>query len=288
MLPIIALQAVLLVPACACWKRRTGRRQLSSTTWDEDENSPLVKKDSARYSPPGKEDVAAATGSSLREIVADPNFWILSIVIMFGTGASLTFINNLAQHIKSLASSPGNSVPSDIANVHVVTLSVANCYGRIFWGYCSDTFPSVSRCGWLTIVSGSTAGAMLAASLAGNVSLMYMVTSWSGFSYGGYWALLPGILADFYGTKWFAATYSLVSLAPALGGYLFSVELAGSLYDYHKDDNQPECYGIECYELTYQILCVACCLGTFGGMLLSWRTRALTAKSDTGSSNTDQ
>ena len=62
MLPIIALQAVLLVPACACWKRRTGRRQLSSTTWDEDENSPLVKKDSARYSPPGKEDVAAATG----------------------------------------------------------------------------------------------------------------------------------------------------------------------------------------------------------------------------------
>ena len=52
--------------------------------------------------------------------------------------------------------------------------------------------------------------------------------------------------------------------------------------------NQPECYGIECYELTYQILCVACCLGTFGGMLLSWRTRALTAKSDTGSSNTDQ
>ena len=43
----------------------------------------------------------------------------------FGTGASLTFINNLAQHIKSLASSPGNPVPSDIANVHVVTLSVA-------------------------------------------------------------------------------------------------------------------------------------------------------------------
>ena len=33
-----------------------------------------------------------------------------------------------------------------------------------------------------------------------------------------------------YGTKWFAATYSLIALCPALGSFIFSGKMATELY----------------------------------------------------------
>jgi hypothetical protein len=66
---------------------------------------------------------------------------------------------------------------------------------------------------------------------------------WVGFSYGGYWAVMPGILAEQWGTRWFAVAYSVVSLFPALGGFLFSVELTGKLYEANMDEGASSCYG---------------------------------------------
>ena len=227
---------------------------------DDDESSPLVKQDSVHYKP--EPDAVVATGSSIKEICKDSNFWLLSFVVMCGTGAGLTFINNLGQQVKALAGTNPASrpVPSDAAAVHVVVLSVANCLGRIVWGYCSDRFPKISRNGWLTIVTACTTIAMLFSSLANTSNLMYGVTAFAGFCYGGYWALMPSILADIWGTKWFAAMYSMVSLFPALGGYVFSVEMAGTIYDskINREAGDTECFGIECYELTYQLLAAFC------------------------------
>lgn len=288
MIPLLLLQAVVIIPACRKGGTTPHGKRLESTSAvvaHVDASAPLIKKDSVHYK--RQPDKVVATGASIKEICSDFNFWLLSFVVMCGTGAGLTFINNLGQQVKSLAgTSPENRpVASDAAAVHVVVLSVANCLGRIVWGYCSDRFPRVTRIGWLTIVTALTTVAMLLSSLAPSAASMYGVTSFAGFCYGGYWALMPSILADIWGTKWFAAMYSMVSLFPALGGYIFSVEMAGTLYDSKIDRaaGETECYGIQCYELTFQLLAAINAVGTMGGVVLWWRTKTLAATKSTGS-----
>lgn len=288
MIPLLLLQAVVIIPACRKGSTTPHGKRLESTSAvvaHVDASAPLIKKDSVHYK--RQPDKVVATGASIKEICSDFNFWLLSFVVMCGTGAGLTFINNLGQQVKSLAgTSPENRpVASDAAAVHVVVLSVANCLGRIVWGYCSDRFPRVTRIGWLTTVTALTTVAMLLSSLAPSAASMYGVTSFAGFCYGGYWALMPSILADIWGTKWFAAMYSMVSLFPALGGYIFSVEMAGTLYDSKIDRaaGETECYGIQCYELTFQLLAAINAVGTMGGVVLWWRTKTLAATKNTGS-----
>lgn len=76
--------------------------------------------------------------------------------------------------------------------------------------YCSDRFSHINRCGWLTIISASTAAAMFVCAFS-DINVLILGSLWMGFSYGGYWAVMPGILAELYGTKWFAVAYSVVS-----------------------------------------------------------------------------
>jgi hypothetical protein len=61
----------------------------------------------------------------------DANFWLLSCVTMFGTGAGLTVINNIAQQVKAVRDREGGGD----ASLYIVLISVANCGGRLFWGY---------------------------------------------------------------------------------------------------------------------------------------------------------
>lgn len=41
-----------------------------------------------------------------------------------------------------------------------------------------------------------------------------------------------------YGTRWFAATYSLIALCPALGSYIFSGTMAARLYEIETDSGE--------------------------------------------------
>lgn len=234
---------------------------------------------------PADADAIVATGSSLVDIMKDLNFWLLSFMVMCGTGAGLTFINNLGQQVKALAgTNPADRpVAGDVAALHVVILSIANCFGRIVWGFCSDRFPRVTRVGWMTMATAATAASMLFCSFATNVNVMYAVTCCIGFCYGGYWALIAPILSDMWGTKWFAVIYSVIALFPAFGGYIFSTEMAGAFYQAQVVDGESDCYGVECYELTYQLLGAINALGMCVGALLWWRTKTKFVSEDTGS-----
>ena len=74
-----------------------------------------------------------------------------------------------------------------------------------------------------------------------------------------------------------------MSLAPALGSYLFSVELTGVLYDQQAENGV--CMGVNCYFLAYMILGGLCALGTLVCAWLAIRMRARLAAAIEGSSN---
>ena len=70
-------------------------------------------------------DDIVATGSSLTEIMKDVNFWLLSFMVMCGTGAGLTFINNLGQQVKALA---GALEIKDAKRRNNTTIQQYNCH----------------------------------------------------------------------------------------------------------------------------------------------------------------
>jgi len=261
MAPLLLMQMVMLVPAFF------DRQEV-----DPGETKPLLEE-TANGVVEGEgeaDDVPVVDGASLMEIAKDGNFWLLSFVTMFGTGAGLTVINNIAQQVKAAR---GRGAEGS-ANLYIVLISVANCGGRLFWGFCTDRFPQINRAGWLSIVSASTACAMFVSAYA-DIDALVLACLWMGLSYGGYWAVMPGILAELYGTKWFAVAYSVVSLFPALGSFLLSATLTGGLYDENTDPGDQDCYGQKCFRDAYLVIAFLCVLGTLLGLLLTYRTRTI-------------
>lgn len=202
MVPLLMMQGILLLPA-----RDVARSREDGTS---DVTKPLLGDsdaavDSSTSDGTADDNAPVVSGASLMDMAKDANFWLLSCVTMFGTGAGLTVINNIAQQVKAVR---GRDASGD-ANLYIVLISVANCGGRLFWGFCSDRYTSITRCGWLTIISASTCAAMFIAAFS-DIGVLVLACLWMGLSYGGYWAVMPGILAELYGTRWFAVAYSVV------------------------------------------------------------------------------
>jgi len=93
--------------------------------------------------------------------------------------------------------------------------------------------------------------------------------------------LVPGILAELFGTTNFAVCYTVIGMATPVGSYLFSAQLTAALYDDElkrgggADGQGDTCYGVACYQTAYSILAVfnACAALVCGW--LAWRTRAI-------------
>ena len=89
LVPLVLSQGVLLVPAFRKANRPgggggkgKGKGKGKGSTTADSEAAPLLKGED--------DDKVVAAGSSLLEIVTDLNFWILTVVMLFGTGAGLT------------------------------------------------------------------------------------------------------------------------------------------------------------------------------------------------------
>lgn len=109
-----------------------------------------------------------------------------------------------------------------------------------------------------------------------DLNLLYLGTMMTGFAYGGFWSLGPPLIADRFGMKAFAATYSLTSLWTAGASYLLSATMASMIYQSHIPSSAPDqvdCLaGAACYRDTFVIL--ACLCGACGLMGI-WLTRRM-------------
>jgi hypothetical protein len=113
MLPIIMLQIILALPA---WREpdnlpSAGKKGGSKedpgydSSYEIGPSSPLLGEDPMKKSAVVDEskesgsNAVVSSGSSLKEIFTDINFWILCIIQCCGTGAGLAVINNIAQQV---------------------------------------------------------------------------------------------------------------------------------------------------------------------------------------------
>jgi hypothetical protein len=225
---------------------------------------------SASSSAAGASAAARLPGSTLVEGAFSLDFLLLCIILFCGTGAGLTVINNLGSIAKALGA--GN----DGQDVYVTVLSISNCLGRATFGFLSDALAHrLSRPGWFTVIVVLMGIAQTVLVFA-DLSVLYAGVALAGFAYGGFWSVCPALVADRFGTKAFAATYSLSSFWTAIASYTMSATMASEIYQSHVPAGQTDCdAGQACFREAFLVLAGMCAFATLVGLLLTRRLRGL-------------
>ncbi|KAK9815489.1 hypothetical protein WJX72_004521 [[Myrmecia] bisecta] len=229
---------------------------------------------------------AAAKGSEGPDVAATPfslqpvpelsplrclvslNFWLLFVSCCIGIGSGLMYLSNLAQLVDAL----GGSSPA----VFVSLYSVTNCAGRLLGGYIPERFlhsKGTPRPLFFVLVSLLSACVYCYTAFA-SLPMLYMASVLAGLAFGGHWSLMSAITSEIFGLHHFASNYTLVQLAPALGGWLLS-KLAGSLYDKeaHATGHRHTCTGKHCYRTTLLVAGALGMVAVASSIVLYFRTR---------------
>lgn len=123
---------------------------------------------------------------------------------------------------------------------------------------------------------------------------MYTGTLLVGLGYGAHWSIIPATASELFGVKNFGALYNFITMANPAGSLVFSVFIAGTLYDreaekqhnihlpamtsipdgaFRGDTDPLKCMGAECFFLTCMIMVGVCIVAVMLSLILVYRTR---------------
>ncbi|KAI6160927.1 major facilitator superfamily domain-containing protein [Pisolithus thermaeus] len=114
----------------------------------------------------------------------------------------------------------------------VSTLSVGNFAGRLLIGLISDLMRNqfhLPRACCLCIVSSLFVVSQALAIEISSVSMLWVATALLGVAYGGLFGALPTIVIDWFGLAHLSENWGYVTLAPLIGGNVFSIMLGRDL-----------------------------------------------------------
>eukprot|EP00927_Polykrikos_kofoidii_P075661 TRINITY_DN7203_c0_g1_i11.p1 TRINITY_DN7203_c0_g1~~TRINITY_DN7203_c0_g1_i11.p1 ORF type:complete len:525 (+),score=60.71 TRINITY_DN7203_c0_g1_i11:36-1577(+) len=231
------------------------KRAGSSPDRHEGQTQPPSQQHSARASMP--------LGIALRTL----DYWLLFFLSFAGFGTGLMEFNNISQMESALGESDHS--------VLVSLMSVANCCGRIFFGLVPDTVAhKISRPPFL-VVNLVLMGLGHCFVSVGNLMMLFLGAVTVGFSYGGFWTLVPSLVAELFGMDCFATLYNIMSISVSAGSLIFSTVLAGQLYDreakIHPAHSGSGCVGPTCYRLAALVSAGVVCVGILAATVLGYR-----------------
>ncbi|WP_062532147.1 L-lactate MFS transporter [Jeotgalibaca dankookensis] len=162
---------------------------------------------------------ATQTGKNYKEMLKEPNFWILWAVYAFVATSGMMVIG----HAANLASYYSLGTGAII----VMVVGLANTLGRIFWGSVSDKLGRYKTVMMMFVVSGT--GPMLLnftttlGKFAGILGLIFIA-----LSFGGFLGSFPGITAEKWGASKSASNYGWMFTAYGIAA-IFGPSLASSI-----------------------------------------------------------
>lgn len=226
--------------------------------------------------------ISGRDGVSVGRALTTPDFWLLFYVVFVGMGGGLVVLNNVGQMVVALGGD------EKLVTVLVSMCSIANCFGRVSLGVLSDAFGDrAPRTAFLAgnLVLMLSAQALLA---AGTLPLLFIGAVMAIFSYGGYWTLVPSIVADLFDTVFFATIYNCMSLAVSSASLVFSTLLAARLYDAagqgHPGASGEGCSGATCFRLTHMVMAAAAGTGVLSAWMLHRRMQRARSQAEAGAS----
>mmetsp|Transcript_97312 Transcript_97312/g.175756 ORF Transcript_97312/g.175756 Transcript_97312/m.175756 type:complete len:206 (+) Transcript_97312:3-620(+) len=185
-------------------------------------------------------------------------------------GSGLVLLNHAGQMVAALGGDQTRTA------MLVSLISIANCVGRVMLGLVPDALGD--RFSRTFFLLGNTV-IMICAQLIlayGSIETLFLGGLITGFAYGGFWTLVPSLVAEFFGTKFFASLYNCLSLAISGASLVFSTWLASRLYEGQAASHPGPsggCAGSKCYRNTHLLLAASSCLAMLAAAVLNARRR---------------
>ncbi|KAL5569432.1 hypothetical protein UlMin_026007 [Ulmus minor] len=205
----------------------------------------------------------------------------LLLATISGIGGMMTMMDNLGQ-IGTSFGYPLKKISS------FVSLTSIWCYlGQVTLSILSEVFITKYKCPrplFLTLILVlACAGHLL---IAFNVpNGLYVASVLIGFSFGAIWPLIFTIISELFGLKYYSTLYNFGGAASPIGLYLLNVKVTGYYYDeeakkqlaslgkMRKPGEALNCFGGECFRLSFIIITVVTFFGALVSLVLVLRTR---------------
>lgn len=164
-----------------------------------------------------------------REMLRDPLFYLLLLLLMVGSVSGLMMISQASPIAQEVV-----GVHAEKAAFAVSLMAIANMSGRVLWGAISD---KIGRYRILPAIYMMLTLAMfgLTAVSRGEFVLFVFCIMLVGFCFGGLMSVFPALTADCFGTKNNGTNYGFLFLGFALGAVIGPVMAATIKSSNHGD-----------------------------------------------------
>ncbi|WAQ85336.1 hypothetical protein PtA15_5A911 [Puccinia triticina] len=202
------------------------------------------------------------------DLVKQPDFWMIWIVMSCCCGTGLMIINNLGTMLVAIYGPIPTDSPDQTVRIYqahaVSVLSIFNCTGRIFAGTLSDLVKRrlmIGRVWWLSWISSLfLLSQLLGYYVVGDLDHVVWLGALVGFAYGNMYGAGPALVLEWFGLRHFATNFGLLNLAPLFCGQLFNLSF-GKIFDRHSrpvsspaDDHRLVCVDRQgCYQAAFLI-----------------------------------
>ncbi len=226
---------------------------------------------------------------SWREMLRTPQFYLLWLTYFSGCTAGLMIIINASTIWQSFSASGARAAGSmelaafdrlkTAGAAAVSVIAIFNAIGRIAWGKVSDHWGS--RIKTLILMFIMCTVAMLVLRELKSYPLFLAGTGLIALCFGGYLALYPAVVADFYGTRNIGVNYGMMFTAYGAGGLLGPwlqarlVEKSAAL-NLLKDGVQTATFDIINYETAFMVSGLMCAVAIV--LISLTRSPAVSAK----------
>lgn len=178
----------------------------------------LVKKCPAGFVPDGYTPPAPVAGVKAPEdktwsqMIADPIFWVMFIMLVCGAFFGLMMISQC----NAIAGFKGIAAAATIVSV----LALFNAGGRVVCGVISDKLGRINTLLLCLIIAVIGIGSMFISGDDGSTALFIFGICCVGFAFGSFMGVYPGFTADQFGIKNNGVNYGIMFIAFALAGVL--------------------------------------------------------------------
>lgn len=156
---------------------------------------------------------------TLREALTSPKWYVLWLTLALNVTAGAALIS-----VASPLAQDFTKVAAGVASTLVVTISIFNGAGRLFWGWLSDLIGRPFTFLSLFVIQLIT---FLLLPFIGNFALLFIPASLIGLCYGGGFGTMPAFAADFFGPKNAGTIYGVMLTAWSAGGIVGPLLIAG-------------------------------------------------------------
>lgn len=178
------------------------------------------------YAPPGwvpteqQMAVRSVRDYTLREALSSPRWYVLWLILALNVTAGAALISVAAPLAVAFT-----GVSLGVASTLVITISIFNGAGRLFWGWISDfitrpyTFLSLFIIQIFAFIFTALIG-------QGQFALLFIPASIIGLCYGGGFGTMPAFAADFFGPRNAGTIYGVMLTAWSAGAIVGPILIA--------------------------------------------------------------